>query len=89
MDVFEEMYPEDWKGLVERFGVLGSKRRYTVTTYLSNRLDIHSHKPHSILLPLMRYKEAKFKDYRKITKEEKKVFGSPWIAIYRKKKSKV
>ena len=85
IDVFREMYPEDWKRLVERFGLFGSKRRYTVTTYLSNRLDAYSHKPHSILIPLTRYKEAKFKDYRRTTKEEKKIFGSPWIAVFKKK----
>ena len=65
MDVFKDMYPEDWQRLVERFGLFGSKRRYTVTTYLSNRLDVFSHKPHSILDPFTRYREAKFKDYRR------------------------
>jgi len=85
MGIFKGMYPEDWKRLVERFGLFGSKSRYTVTTYLSNRLDIYSHKPYSILVPFTRYKEGKFKDYRKTTEEEKKVFGSPWIAVYKKK----
>ncbi len=86
--VFKEMYPEDWKNLVERFGLFGSKRRYTVTTYLSNRLDIYSHKPQSILVLFARYKKAKFKDYRKTTKEERKVFGSPWIAVFKKRPRK-
>jgi hypothetical protein len=82
--VFREIYPRDWETLVEKFGLFGSKRRYTVSTYLSNRLDTYSHKPHSILMPFARYKEAKLKDYRKTTEDEKRVFGSPWIAVFKK-----
>ena len=84
-EVFRRNYPEEWKRLVERFGLSGSKRRYTVTTYFSNRLDVYSQKPYSILAPFTRYKEGKFKDYRRTTEEERKVFGSPWIAVYKKK----
>jgi hypothetical protein len=84
-EVFKRLYPEVWKQLVEKFGLFGSKRRYTVTTYLSNRLDVYSQKPYSILTPFTRYKQGKFKDYRKTTEVEKKVFGSPWIAIFKKK----
>jgi len=84
-EVFRRNYPEEWKRLVERFGLFGSKRRYTVTTYFSNRLDVYSQKPYSILAPFTRYKEGKFKDYRRTTEEERKVFGSPWIAVYQKK----
>jgi len=85
METLPKIYPEEWKKLVERFGLLGVKRRYTVATYFSNRLDVYSQKPCSILVPFTRYKKGSFKDYRKITDEEKKVFGSPWIAVYRKK----
>lgn len=85
IEVFKELYPQDWKRLVERFGQFGEKRRYTVTTYLSNRLDLYSRKPYSLLLPFTRYSEGKFKDYRKVTKEEQKHFGSPWIAVFKKK----
>jgi len=85
IEVFRCMYPEEWEKLLGRFGLFGSKRRYTVTTYLSNRLDVYSQKPHSVLVPFTRYKEGKFKDYRKTSEEERKVFGSPWIAVYRKK----
>lgn len=85
MEVFKELYPEDWKRLVERFGQLGEKRKYTVTTYLSNRLDFYSQKPHSLLLPFTQYSEDKFKDYRRVTKEEQKHFGNPWIAIFKKR----
>jgi hypothetical protein len=81
---FKKLYHEEWKRLVERFGLFGSKRRYTVTTYLSNRLDVYSQKPYSILVPFTRYSEGKFKDYRKTTEEERKFFGSPWIAHVQK-----
>ena len=86
MMAFKGKYPVDWGKLVERFGQFGSNRRYTVTTYFSNRLDICSQKPDSILEPFTRYKQAKFKDYRRTTTEERKVFGSLWIAVFRKKK---
>jgi hypothetical protein len=84
MEIFRVLYPEDWKMLIERFGLFGSKRRYTLTTYFSNRLDLYSHECNSLLFPFTRYKEAKFRDYRKTTDEEKKVFGSLWIAVYRR-----
>jgi len=84
IQVFKELYSDDWKRLVERFGQFGEKRRYTVTTYLSNRLDFYSQKPHSLLQPLTRYSEGKFKDYRKTTKEERKQFGGSWIAVFKK-----
>jgi len=89
MDIFKEKYPADWKNLVKRFGQFGSKRRYTVTTYFSNRLDVYSQKPCSLLEPFTRYKQAEFKDYRRTTPEERKVFGSLRIAVFRKKKRKL
>jgi hypothetical protein len=86
IETFKRKFPVDWQNLVERFGQFGSKRGYTVTTYFSNRLDVFSQKPNSILEPFTRYKQAEFKDYRRTTPEERKVFGSLWIAIFRKKK---
>jgi hypothetical protein len=86
---FKHKYPIDWENLVKRFGQFGSKRRYTVTTYFSNRLDVYSQEPDSLLEPFTRYKQAKFKDYRRTTSEERKVFGSLWIAVFRKKKQKI
>ncbi len=84
--IFEVLYPEDRKRLIERFGQFGEKRRYTVTTYLSNRLDLYSQKPYSLLHPLIHYSKGKFKDRRRTTNEERKYFGSPWIAVFRRKK---
>jgi hypothetical protein len=87
INTFKSLYPEEWQQLVNRFGQFGEKRRYTVTTYLSNRLDLYSQKPYSILNPLTRYSENKFRDYRRTTKEESKYFGSPWIAVFKKRRS--
>jgi hypothetical protein len=86
IEAFSSIYHIDWESLVKRFGLFGSKRRYTVATYFSNRLDLYSQKQNSILIPFTRYREGKFKGYRKTTEDEKKVFGSPWIAVYEKKK---
>jgi hypothetical protein len=84
-EVFKMLYPKDWKELVERFGLFGEKRKYTVTTYLSNRLDIYSQKSKSLLYPFTRYSKGKFKDYRKPTPQEQGKFGGSWIAVFRKK----
>ena len=85
MKTLRSIYPEVWEKLVKRFRLFGSKRRYTLATYLSNRLDMYSHKSYSILVAFTNYSEGRYKDYRKITHEERRHFGSPWIAIYRKK----
>jgi hypothetical protein len=87
MDVFQSLYPLDWQRLVQRYGLYGEKRRYTVTTYLSNRLDLYSKEPDSLLLPLTSYSEDRSKDYRRPTKEERKRFGSPWIAVFKKREA--
>jgi hypothetical protein len=86
IEAIRKSYPEDWKRLVERFGQFGQKRKYTVNTYLSSRLDVYSQKPGSLLRPFTRYSEAKFKDYRRPTEEERKRFGGSWIAVFKKKK---
>jgi len=85
IEVFKNMFAEDWQKVVERFGLFGSKRRYTVATYFSNRLDVYSQKPHSVLVRFTRNKKGKLMDYRKTTEEERKVFGGHWIAVYKKK----
>ena len=84
-EAFQTLYPEDWKRLVARFGEFGQKRRYTVTTYLSNRLDVYSQKPNALLQPFTRYSQARFKDYRKTTEQERKKFGGEMIAVFKKK----
>jgi hypothetical protein len=84
-EVFKRAYPADWARLVRRFGNFGEKRRYTVTTYLSNRFDVYSQKPGSLLRPFTHYSKGKFKDYRKIAAWERPHFGSEWIAVFRKK----
>lgn len=84
MGIFKRSFPHDWKRLVERFGLFGEKKRYTVATYLANRLYVCSHKPGSILKPFCKYTKGKKPDYRRATKEERESFGNHWIAIYRK-----
>jgi hypothetical protein len=44
IEAFRKVYPEDWGRLVERSGLFGTKRRYTVATYLSNRPDVYLQK---------------------------------------------
>lgn len=87
IQTFRPPYPEEWEQLVQRFGQFGEKRRYTVTTYLPNRLDLYSHKHQSMLLPFTRYSKGKFTDYRRTTDEEQKHFGGSLIAVFRKKSS--
>jgi hypothetical protein len=84
IDVFQSLYPLDWQRLVQRYGLYGEKRRYTVTTYLSNRLDLYSKQADSLLFPLTPYSEDRSKDYRRPVKEERKRFDSPWIAVFKK-----
>jgi hypothetical protein len=84
MKTFKELFPGKWQKLVERFGLFGEKRRYTTATYLANRLYAYSHKPGSRLRSFQKYRGGGEGDYRRATKEERKIFGSPWIAIYRK-----
>lgn len=77
MEAFRELFPNGWGRIVERYGLYGSKRRYTVATYLSNGLYTYLHKPHSTPEPLVKYTGDRTKSYRRATKEEWKVFGSP------------
>lgn len=83
--VLRKHFRNDWRTLTDRFGDLDEKRRYTVKTYLSNRLDVYSHKPGSHLKPFIRYSQAKFKSYRRPTQEEKEHFSGSWIAVFEKK----
>jgi len=85
MRAFKGLFPDEWQALVERFGLFGQKKRYTVATYLANRLYTYSHKSESCLIRFRKYVSATKGDYRRATKDERRVFGSPWIAVYRKR----
>ena len=85
MKAFAEEFPAEWKRLVEHYGLYGSKRRYTAATYLANRLYTYSHKSGSVLCPFRRFEKGGKGDYRKSSKQEREEFGSPWIAVYRKR----
>ena len=47
-DMLAHLYPDDWGILLARFGTFGENRRYTTSTYLSNRLEEYSRKPDSL-----------------------------------------
>lgn len=87
-DALRHRYPELWRGLVGRFGEFGEKRRYTVSTYLSNRLEEYSRTGDGLLEPHPHYAEGRQKGYRRPTAEERARFGSPWIAVYRRNPSR-
>lgn len=84
-DVLKRQHPALWASLVDRFGKFGEKRRYTVSTYLSNRLEEYSRGGSGLLKSHPHYSDDREQGYRRPTDEEKKRFGSPWIALYRKK----
>jgi ubiquinone/menaquinone biosynthesis C-methylase UbiE len=88
MKTFKELFPNQWQKLVERFGLFGEKKKYTVATYLANRLYLYSHKSESCLEPFRKYKKGGKGDYRRTNKKEIESFGSPWIAIYRRRTRK-
>jgi hypothetical protein len=85
-DALKRRSPDVWAGLVERFGEFGEKRRYTVSTYLSNRLEEYSRKPGGLLERHARYSEGRAIGHRRPTALEQRRFGSPWIAVYRKRR---
>lgn len=88
MEIFKRLFPDEWQALVERSGLFGEKRRYTVAAYLANRLFTYSQKPESCLVPFRRYGRGRKGDYGRATREERRFFGSPWIAIFRKTEKK-
>ena len=85
MVAFKGLFPDEWDALIERFGLFGEKRRYTVATYLANRLYAYSRESESCLAPFQKYAGCGKGDYRRATKEERRDFGSPWIAVFRKR----
>jgi hypothetical protein len=84
-DALKRKHPDTWVALVRRFGEFGEKRRYTVSTYLSNRLEEYSRGRAGLLERHPHYTEDRDRGYRRPTDEEKKRFGSPWIAVYRRR----
>jgi hypothetical protein len=84
-DALKRRNPVVWQRLASRFGEFGEKRRYTVSTYLSNRLEEYSRLRGGLLDKHPRYREDRERGYRRPTELEKKRFGSPWIAVYRRR----
>ncbi len=83
-DALKCCHPDLWAGLVSRFGEFGEKRRYTVSTYLSNRLEEYSRRDDGLLERHPHYGEDRDEGYRRPTSEERRRFGSPWIAVYKR-----
>ncbi len=88
-DAFAERFPEVWQALVERYGLYGSGTRYSALTYLSNRLSSYSkRKTPGLLEPMpVGWKPEEGRYLRRTTREERKRFGSPWIAVYRRRET--
>jgi hypothetical protein len=89
VDAFQEEYPDVWDGLVERYGLYGSGTRYSALTYLSNRISAYARrKAPALLEPTPKGWEPREGRYlRRSTKEERKRFGSPWIVIFRRRRT--
>ncbi len=88
MKHLEDFHPQVWNSLLERYGIFGQGRRYTAATYLSNRLVAYSQKEEALFHPFRGWQRGRVPpspDYRRPTAEEKKRFGSPWIAVFRKR----
>ncbi len=88
VEVFRQQFPELWQQLVERYGLYGSGTRYSALTYLSNRLSAYSkRKVPGLLEPMpVGWKPEEGRYLRRATPEERKHFGSPWIAVYRRRR---
>ncbi len=81
---FEETFPNLWQQLVEHYGLYGSGTRYSVLTYLSNRLSSYSRrKTPGLLEPTPKgWKPVEGRYLRHSTADERQHFGSPWIVVY-------
>ena len=88
-DAFAEQSPELWQQLVDRYGLYGSGTRYSALTYLSNRLSAYSkRKAPGLLEPMpVGWKPEEGRYLRRTTSEERQRFGSPWIAVYRQRRT--
>jgi hypothetical protein len=86
-DRFAEMFPPRWTELVDRYGLFGSGTRYSVLTYLGNRLSSYSRRKRTnLLLPTPQGWEPRPGPFlRRSTHTERERFGSPWIVIYRRR----
>ncbi len=85
-DAFAAAFPDRWDALVERYGLYGSGTRYSVLTYLGNRLSSYSRRTEANLLEPTPEgwspREGPF--LRRSTDEERERFGSAWMVVYRR-----
>ncbi|MDI7277290.1 MAG: hypothetical protein QME94_15040 [Anaerolineae bacterium] len=84
---FAEQYPDLWQRLIARYGLYGSGTRYSVLTYLGNRLSSYSRRRSQALLEPMPvgWKSKQERYLRRSTPEERERFGSYWIAVFRRR----
>ncbi len=83
---FKRLYPRAWARLRDRYGLYGSGTRYSVFTYLSNRLSTYSRrKEENLLEPTpVGWKPEESRFLRRTTPEEREHFGSRWIVVFRR-----
>jgi hypothetical protein len=86
--VFKKQFPVLWRQLAKRYGLHGSGTRYSVLTYLSNRLSVYSRrKSPGLLEPTPTgWNPQAGRFLRRTTSTERKRFGSPWIVVFRRRK---
>jgi len=89
VEAFQELLPDLWQQLIERYGLYGSGTRYSALTYLSNRLSSYSkRKTPGLLEPMpVGWKPEEGRYLRRTTLEERQRFGSPWIAVYHRREA--
>jgi len=87
---FKRTFPARWRELAQTYGLFGSGTRYSALTYLSNRLSSYSRrKEPGLLEPTpVGWKPRESRFLRKVTPEERKHFGSQWIVVFRRRKTR-
>ncbi len=85
-DRFAAEYPARWDEPTERYGLYWSGTRYSVLTYLGNRLSGYlRRKEPGLLEPAPRgWKPEESRFLRRPTRSERERFGSPWMVVYRR-----
>lgn len=81
---FRQLFPDNWKHLLQRFGTYGEGRQYTVSNYLGLRIQQFSRKDQGILIRHTPWTENKHRDFRKPTPSEKNQTGARVLAVFRK-----
>lgn len=85
---FNDLFPEAWDQLVIAFGLKGdgTRRGYTATVYLGNRLWMMTKKPGSPLLPMVPWQKGGVETpgQRRATPAERAMGAEGIIRVFRK-----